>query len=223
MNPHRKKSEDEYSRTAALYDPLLGPFLRPIRRDVVALVSDLGCGRVLDICCGSGQQCIMLERFGFPAAGVDLSRAMLNQARRKSPPAISYFLANAAHLCFKDGSFDCAIISFALHEKDPLTRAGIILEANRTLSDTGKIIVVDYVRPEGIRSIGFMNFVDLIERIAGREHHENYRLYMRAHALERLFTELNMKVTILKTYFMRTVALALAEKPGQGSGSDASG
>jgi SAM-dependent methyltransferase len=40
--------------------------------------------RVLDVCCGTGTMCEMLEREGYRMAGFDLSPGMIEEARRKA-------------------------------------------------------------------------------------------------------------------------------------------
>jgi ubiquinone/menaquinone biosynthesis C-methylase UbiE len=70
--------------------------------------------RVLDVGTGTGAGALLLAR-RFPSAeivGVDISQAMLEQARRNTPPALKervrYEQGDASALAFGDGSFDLA-------------------------------------------------------------------------------------------------------------------
>lgn len=103
------------SSRAALRDPMLvdrilarhgvRPSLRPI----------------LDAPCGTGRLRPMLERRGLRYVGVDLSPAMLGEARAGGAPALVQ--AHVARLPFQDESFDvvvCCRLLHHLHERAEL-------------------------------------------------------------------------------------------------------
>lgn len=207
-------ADDPYAWLAPMYDGLTVPFLRNVRRDVRRIASELGCRDVLDVCCGTGRMATMLHESGFNVAGVDLSPAMLAQARKDSPPGIRYFLGDAARLHFRDASFDCAVISLALHEMNPSTRMRVIAEAARVTRKGGVIIVADYMRPGGMLGNGFRAFLNVVERIAGRSHHDNYLTYMSNGGIEPLAAGLGLKLTVRRRYFMDTVAVMVMEADG---------
>lgn len=127
-------SSDEYQWIAPFYDPMISPFMLPIRREVCRLAQAHDFKNILDLCSGTGEQCILLDRRGFRVTGVDLSPAMIAVARRKSPERIKYYQEDAANLPFKEGSFDCVTSTLALHEKDFQTRRRILGEARRVLA-----------------------------------------------------------------------------------------
>jgi SAM-dependent methyltransferase len=52
------------------------------------------CGRVLDVCCGTGQLASELHSRGYQVAGLDRSREMLLHARRRMP-GVSWLQADA--------------------------------------------------------------------------------------------------------------------------------
>ena len=69
---------------------------------------------ILDIGCGSGNYTVALEQFDVEMVGVDISEAMLSQARKKSQ-TISWVQADAFNLPFESNEFDGAICTLALH------------------------------------------------------------------------------------------------------------
>ena len=75
-------------------------------------------GRVLDLCCGTGDmtQLILQLRPDVHVTGLDFSPAMLARARTRLGGCTNFCLVqgNAMALPFADGSFDGVVISFAL-------------------------------------------------------------------------------------------------------------
>ena len=74
-------------------------------------------GKVLDVCCGTGDISISLaeKRGDLSITGVDFSSAMLNEAVKKSENLnIVWQKADALSLPFEDSSFSVATISFGL-------------------------------------------------------------------------------------------------------------
>jgi len=88
--------------------------------------------RVLDVCCGTGDQAIHYARKSITATGVDLSPNMIRLAEKKKSKLglsnVSFQLADALHLPFRDSFFDYASICFGLHEKERTARNIIISE-----------------------------------------------------------------------------------------------
>lgn len=80
------------------------------KRAVLAGVDSLNLvgKRVLDVACGTGRFARLFRSQGADVIGLDLSRAMLNQARDHQS-AESYVEASALQLPFKDGAFDIAV------------------------------------------------------------------------------------------------------------------
>lgn len=169
--------KDEYGRLARIYDPLTSPFLDRIRRYVAERAKLAGCGRVLDICCGTGRQCLFLHRTGMDAVGVDLSPAMLAVARAALPASVPCLRQDAARLGFADHVFHGAIIFLALHEKPQGTREAILREAARVVLPGGFLFLVDFARPRGAAGWALRFGLAAIERVVGREHYANFRSY----------------------------------------------
>lgn len=209
--------QDEYARIAPFYDAILGPFLTPLRKDVLRIVKAWRFRKILDLCCGTGEQCIMLHGAGLEASGVDLSPAMLRVAARRSPADIRYYLEDASQLHFTNGAFDCVIISFALHEKDPDLRKRILQESLRVLTEEGRLLIIDYAMPRGFLSGTAMAPIDLVERLAGRAHHDHFRDFMKRGALEGLLEEQGLVWRSEGMRLMGTVRILIAARTGKES------
>lgn len=213
MKPLTETVQDEYSRIASFYDHIVGPLILPVRKEVCRLALQQGFRKVIDICCGTGAQCIMLRRLGFTVAGIDLSPAMLEMARQRSLGQIPLLAADAAFLPFPDGSFDCAILCFALHEKGEASRHRIVAEAKRVLTPNGRIMIVDFETPRGLLSRTAAGFVHLIERSAGRRHYWNFLSYMRAGALQGLLNAHSLRPTATRMFYFSNVSMVVATVP----------
>lgn len=167
---------DEYARFARLYDPIVGPPLRPLHRAMVRELKRRGCGSVIDLCCGTGLFLGMAAESGLAAFGMDLSPDMLAVAREKYP-SLNLIEGDATATPHPDNHFDAATISFGLHEKpDEIARA-IFREALRLTRPGGVVLVADYRRPE---SGGLLSGwgIRLVERLAGRDHFTSFKAYM---------------------------------------------
>ncbi|MUM78558.1 methyltransferase domain-containing protein [Pseudodesulfovibrio sp. F-1] len=169
---------DEYSRIAPVYDVVVGPFLRPVHE---AMTAALGSGAVrpgdavVDLCCGTGALADMAAGAGLRVVGVDLSPAMLHQARGRGN-GVRYLLADAAATGLEPAGFAGCAISFALHEKPPEIGRAILAEALRLVRPGGLVVVADYRTANGARLAGAA--IALVERLAGRDHHACYRHFM---------------------------------------------
>ncbi len=209
------QSGDEYEYIAPYYDTILRTLLKPVRTAICRIAQRERFDNILDLCCGTGEQCLMLARLGFRVSGVDLSPAMLEVARRKSPSSIAYFEGNAASLHFEDNAFDCVIISFALHEKERSTRGAIIREVERVLGEGGKFLVADYLSPLSLKEkIGHMA-IDRVERLAGELHYRSYREYMNSGALQALIGDSGAEAITSRRFFMGTTGLLMTRWPNR--------
>jgi demethylmenaquinone methyltransferase/2-methoxy-6-polyprenyl-1,4-benzoquinol methylase len=206
---------DEYARLAGIYDPLFNPFLDGMRQRVTETILDEGLSRILDMCCGTGRQCRLLQERGVQVAGLDVSRAMLRQARRKSPPDIAYFLQDASRTAFQEASFDGVLLSLALHEKHPVVRTSILREAGRLVQWDGAIIIVDYILPTSLQGWCARPLILLVERLAGAAHFRHQKQYMAAGGLQGLGLELDgwHRQRVLPVC-LGTMAIALYRRTG---------
>lgn len=168
----------EYRVFAPAYDLLLDPVLAPLRRTVAMRAGAAAGRRAVDICCGTGRQLTLLHGAGFVCAGVDLSTPMLRIARHRCPPDVDLRHEDASRMSFADGSFDVAVLSLALHDKDLGKRADILAEALRVITPGGLLLAVDYVLPDTMRSRLGLAVSGMAEMLAGPGHHSRYHEFL---------------------------------------------
>ena len=131
-------------------------------------------GRVLDLGTGTGAGALTLARH-FPEArivGVDLSDAMLEQARRNTPPElqerVTFERGDASALRFDDGSFDLVAHANMIPFFDEVARivapGGHALFAFSSGAETPIYVPTERLRDE----LGRRGFTEFAELVAGR-------------------------------------------------------
>jgi len=114
-------------------------------------------GKMLDLCCGTGDLAITACRLGESdthVVGIDYSPPMLEIARQKAASLeagryISFINGDATALPFPDASFDCVGISFAFRNltyKNPLAGEHLA-EVRRVLAAGGRYVIVETSQP----------------------------------------------------------------------------
>ena len=200
----------EYNIMAPLYDVILYPFVHPIRQDVLSIVRRLHPHKVLDVCCGTGNQLRLLKRHGLNAVGIDLSPAMVDVSR-KGNHAPTCFLADATAMTFDAGTFDLVMVSFALHEAGWQNAKKILEEIYRVLAVSGTLLLVDYSLD---RRAGLLarKMIPWIEFMAGRRHYQSFLNYRGNGGLESLVDGRRF-VSISETYHgMKSIVVKLLRK-----------
>lgn len=199
---------DEYGFTATLYDRCLTPLLSALRIDIRTFIQYRGYHRIIDICCGTGDQLQLLENGAEELVGIDNSVAMLAKARQNCSDNVALHLVEAEQLDFPPRYFDCAIVSFALHEKHQTLGDLIFSNAKRIVKQGGSIIITDYSRS----STGLKGFllgdilIPVVERLAGRPHYLNYLSWKRDGGIEGfLQKQRQTKVDVISRRFGGTV------------------
>jgi SAM-dependent methyltransferase len=101
---------------------------------------------VLDVATGPGWTAAEAARRGADVVGVDLSAAMLEEARARYPD-IDFRQSAAEELPFDDGSFDVVVSAFGMpHFAD---HAAVFRECHRVLRDGGRLAVASWNPPPG--------------------------------------------------------------------------
>jgi ubiquinone/menaquinone biosynthesis C-methylase UbiE len=201
---------NEYKHLAPLYDVLLYPFVRNIRRDILKTVMRLQPRKVIDVCCGTGDQLRLLKRSGIDAVGVDMSQAMITVSQ-KGNHAPTCFLQDATAMKFKTGTFDLAVVSFALHETGWDNAKNILTEIYLVLTPSGYMLLADYAfKPRS--DLLAKKIITAIEFMAGKRHYQNFLEYQRNGGLGTLI-DLKRFVTIQETYHgLRSIVVKLLQK-----------
>ena len=109
--------------------------------------------RVLDLCCGTGDMALALERRAgkgrIEVVGVDFSHAMLRRARDKSQgKRLRWAEADALRLPFPDQSFDLVTSAFGFRNLADYD-AGL-REIRRVLKTGGECGILDFGEPKGL-------------------------------------------------------------------------
>ena len=94
-------------------------------------------GRFLDIACGTGNYSVAMAQGPGSWHGLDLSSGMLRSAHHK-PGDVCYVQADAAFVPFKDGCFDGATCTMALHHLPVLYP--VFCEAYRVIA-AGRLVI----------------------------------------------------------------------------------
>jgi len=103
-----------FDRVADIYDKTRGLPPEIMRKMVQALVKELkGYKTVLDIGVGTGRFAKPLQENGFEVVGIDISRGMMQNAKKKG--LSNLLLGDACFLPFTDSSFDAALSAHVLH------------------------------------------------------------------------------------------------------------
>jgi phosphatidylethanolamine/phosphatidyl-N-methylethanolamine N-methyltransferase len=139
-----------YTALAPLYDAFVGPLLRAPRRASLAYLGSQSASRVLLVGIGTG-----LDLPWLPAAhhyvGVDITRAMLEQARvRRAALDVALVEGDAQSLPFADDAFEHVIMHLILAVvSDPVSA---LSEAARVVKPGGTLIVLDKFLRAGQRA-----------------------------------------------------------------------
>lgn len=191
---------EEYQYSAKFYDPILFPFIRPIRNKVIALVKQYHYGSILDVCCGTGDQLKLLKQYGFDGEGIDLSDAMLSVAGKGEHKA-DCIRQDATQMHYEDAKFDLAMTAFSLHEKSHDSARKIVEEMVRVTSEGGDILIVDYELSKKTSVLSKM-LIYFIEWVAGGEHYRNFKSYIKKGGLPELLSGITL-AEVERHYFGR--------------------
>jgi demethylmenaquinone methyltransferase/2-methoxy-6-polyprenyl-1,4-benzoquinol methylase len=165
-----------FGRVARRYDllnHLLSASLDRVWRRKLARALVLPPGsRVLDLCCGTGDQALALRRPGVEIVAADFCLPMLALAAPKfqaagdpGRPRPSTLNADALQLPFPDRSFHAATVSFGLRNVADLDRA--LAELARVLHPGGELGVLEFTVPgwQPLRGLYLFYFQHLLPRV----------------------------------------------------------
>jgi ubiquinone/menaquinone biosynthesis C-methylase UbiE len=179
----------------SFYAAFVDPFLKDIRLFVPAFAAMKPGDRVLDVCCGTGDQAFHYAAGGMEAYGIDLDEAMIAQAeesKEKRNLKASFSVQDAAALSFGDGSFDFATVSMALHEKDAALEDAVIAEMRRVTGKGRALVLVDFSVPLPRNFPGLL--MRSVEFMVGGEHYRNFRAFLKSGGLDGLVRRNGLKV-----------------------------
>jgi ubiquinone/menaquinone biosynthesis C-methylase UbiE len=166
--------------------------LRQLRKAIPELAGMKAGKKVLDVCCGTGDQAIRYAQRGLDTQGIDLDPKMISVALSKKKKYgkdnLDFQVADATDLPFEDSAFDYATVSLALHEKPWEVQQKVIAEMRRVTRKGGALVLADFGVPAG-------RFIRLVEGLVGGEHYACFKTYQTNGGLEKLAdsTKLNIE------------------------------
>jgi len=131
---------------------LWGNFVR-LRDSALDEMGSTISGRSLQVACVYGDFTGQLTRRLAPGANldvVDVAPIQLQNLRRKigDQPRVNLDCQNAGALDYEDAVFDQVMVFFLLHELPAEVRAKALREVLRVVRPGGKVVFVDYHRPQ---------------------------------------------------------------------------
>ncbi|MEG1581629.1 MAG: class I SAM-dependent methyltransferase [Clostridia bacterium] len=178
----------EYTNMAVYYDDLFSK--KDYSKEVSFIKNKIGKAKnIIDIGCGTGTHMSMLIKEGYNVIGVDLSRDMVEIARKKTQAPV--YLGNVLKFKFKM-QFDAALCLFELlnHLKNKKQIILAMRNINKHLVDNG-ILIVDLIQPQ--ESFGGKKvIVSDVEKVLTWE-------YDSTRQIEKMYTSYNIDEHIYKT------------------------
>ncbi|MBC8275183.1 MAG: methyltransferase domain-containing protein [Chloroflexi bacterium] len=173
------------------YSTIIDPILKDVRICVAGLSGVKLGDRVLDVCCGTGDQVFHYEQKGAVAIGVDQKPNMIELAernrKRRGFKHSTFRVAGATDLPFPDGYFDCASISLGLHEMRRDERNRAVSEMKRVVKREGVLVFIDFRVP--LPGNLFAYLIRAVEFIAGRDNHKCFTDYLAQGGLKQILKE----------------------------------
>jgi len=173
------------------YSTLFDPILKDVRICVAGLAVVKAGDRVLDVCCGTGDQVFYYTQKGAIATGVDQNPDMIELAeknrKRRGFKHSTFRVASATELPFPDGYFDGASISLGLHEMERDERNRAVSEMKRVVKKKGVLMFIDFQVPLPKNSIAYL--IRAVEFLAGRDNHKRFTDYLAQGGLDQILKE----------------------------------
>lgn len=172
------------------FELYINPMLEHLRRTVASLVPE--GSSVIDIGCGSGEQCAMLAPFCRRIVGIDPDEKNICETRDRmkgmGQPADlirdEYTVLND----FGNREFDVAVMVMTVHSLDMDQRLPVIRNVFRIARH---VILGDYRIP--LPLTGHSDLARTSEQLGGERHFTNYRLYQHSGGLRAIERALKIK------------------------------
>ena len=198
---------------ASIYSIFIDPLLQDIRVYLPKFAQMKAGDRVLDVCCGTGDQALHYDRRDIISNGIDQNPGMIevarNHQRKYGLDNISFQVADALYLPFKDSFFDYASLSFGLHEKERTARDRIISEMKRVVKKGGALIFIDFQVP--LPKNRYHYLIKAIEFMAGKNHYRCFKDYLEQGGLEEILRK-NQLRPAKKDYLMNGLVTIIETK-----------
>lgn len=142
---------DVVQQTIQTYDKIASKYCKKTRQSkflnweekyIIKLLSFISKSNpvLLDVGCGDGRHCIIIEKNGGKAIGIDLSQSMLEEAKKLYPKG-NFQKMDMRKLIFKNDFFDGIWVSGCIYHVPKSTVNKVIEEFRRVLIINGVISV----------------------------------------------------------------------------------
>ncbi len=180
------------------YERFIDPLLRKVHSETSALLPENIA--VMDIACGNGTLALMHAERGRNVLGIDISEEMLHQAKKRAENKkltnVVFKVGDANKLeTIVNDTVDAATISMAVHQFEVEEAITLLKSAGRLAKE---IVIADYACPLPWGFNGILTRI--IERLAGKEHHRNFRHYLKLGGLPAICRAANLKIIIENHY-----------------------
>jgi ubiquinone/menaquinone biosynthesis C-methylase UbiE len=149
MNEHQRITIDQFTRQAAPFSQSSGHSNEESLRLLVELAELSGEDTVLDVACGTGMVACAFAEIARQVSGIDLTSAMLEQAKllaqQRNLSNLAWYQGEIEALPFSDNSFSVVLSRYAFHHF--LNPGSVIREMSRVCNPGGKIMIIDAILP----------------------------------------------------------------------------
>ncbi len=149
MNPDENNTRTSYDRVAAEYARRINDELdhKPLERRLLAEIAERVEGRIADVGCGPGHVAAYLQEQGADVIGLDLSPAMVEQARDLHP-AVEFVVGDMRSLPLEDAALGGIVAIYSLIHIPREEVVAVLREFRRVLRPGGRLLVSFHIGEE---------------------------------------------------------------------------
>jgi ubiquinone/menaquinone biosynthesis C-methylase UbiE len=149
MNEHQQITIDQFTLQAVQFAQSPGHANEESLRLLAELAELSGRDNVLDVACGTGMVACAFAQVAGHVSGIDLTSAMLEQARllahRRNLANLSWYQGDIETLPFSENSFSVVLSRYAFHHF--LNPGRVLTEMVRVCQPGGRVMIIDAVLP----------------------------------------------------------------------------
>ena len=173
------------------YDKLIAPNQDSLFGEIKKIIEPNST--IIDVGCGTGRFSFFISDKVQKIVGIDLSKKNIDKANqtlsKKHSEKISFHHTNLSDLISQNLYFDYAVMTYVIHEVNPLDRISLLKEISQ-IAD--KIIIGDYLVPV---NKGFWSVVnEVVEFLAGKNHYNNFKNFISNGGLYGLVDKAELRV-----------------------------